>query len=73
MRTRADMQAQLDLCFRVLSRIGQSYYKGQTWQELLASKPTREFDAQWGDPGVFLQTAYEGAWLHINEIRRVIR
>jgi cyclase len=72
-RTRADLQAQLDLCFTVLLRIGQSYYKGQTWQELLASKPTREFDAQWGDPGVFLQTAYEGAWLHINEIRRVTR
>ena len=29
--------------------------------------------AQWGDPGVFLRTAYEGAWLHINEIRRVTR
>lgn len=72
-RTRADLEAQLELCFTVLTRIGQSYYKGQTWQELLASKPTREFDAQWGDPGLFLQTAYEGAWLHINEIRRVTR
>lgn len=72
-RTRADMEAQLELCYTVLTRIGQSYYKGQTWQELLASKPTREFDAQWGDPSLFLQTAYEGAWLHINEIRRVTR
>jgi cyclase len=72
-RTRADMRAQLDLCFTVLSRIAQSYYKGQTWQQLLDSQPTREFDAQWGKPEVFLQTAYEGAWLHINEIRRVTR
>jgi cyclase len=72
-RTRSDLQAQLDLCFTVLSRIGESYYKGQTWQQLLDSKPTREFDAQWGDPRIFLQTAYEGAWLHINEIRRVTR
>jgi cyclase len=73
MRTRADLQAQLEMCFTVLSRIGESYYKGQTWQQLLDSKPTRDFDAQWGDPGTFLQTAYEGAWLHINEIRRVTR
>jgi cyclase len=73
MRTRADLEAQLDLCFTVLSRIGASYYKGQTWQQLLDSKPTRDFDAQWGDPATFLQTAYEGAWLHINEIRRVTR
>ncbi len=73
LRSRADLQAQLELCFTVLSRIADSYYKGQTWQQLLDSKPTREFDAQWGDPGTFLKTAYEGAWLHINEIRRVTR
>jgi cyclase len=73
MRTKADLQAQLDVCFTVLSRIGDSYYKGQTWQQLLDSKPTREFDERWGNPDVFLKTAYEGAWLHVNEIRRVTR
>ncbi len=73
LRTRADLESQLDVCFNVLSRIGESYYKGQTWAQLVASKPTREFDQKWGDPGVFLRTAYEGAWLHINEIRRVAR
>ena len=73
LRTRADLQAQLDMCFSVLTRIGESYYKGQTWQQLVDSKPTREFDATWGNPDLFLKTAYEGAWLHINEIRRVTR
>lgn len=70
LRTRADLKAQHDMCLQVLTRISRSYYKGQTWQQLLASAPTREFDAQWGDPSLFLKTAYEGAWLHINEIRR---
>ncbi len=73
LRTLADLQSQLDVCFNVLARIGDSYYKGQTWRQLLDSRPTREFDQQWGDPDVFLKTAYEGAWLHINEIRRVSR
>jgi len=73
LRTRADLEAQLDLCFTTLSRIGQSYYKGQTWDELVASKPTRDFDARWGNPDTFLRLAYEGAWYHINEIRRVTR
>ena len=73
LRTRADLQAQLDMCFTVLGRIGDSYYKGQTWQQLVDSKPTREFDTKWGDPDLFLKTAYEGAWLHITEIRRVTR
>jgi len=72
-RTREDLKEQLDLSFEVLTKIADSYYKGQTWEELLASAPTRAFDAKWGNPDLFLKTAYAGAWLHINEIRRVTR
>ncbi len=72
-RTRADLEAQIDVCFTALSKISESYYKGQTWDELVASKPTRDFDARWGNPDTFLRLAYEGAWNHINEIRRVTR
>jgi glyoxylase-like metal-dependent hydrolase (beta-lactamase superfamily II) len=72
LRTRADLEAQIDVCFTALSKIGDSY-KGQTWEELVASKPTRDFDARWGNPDTFLRLAYEGAWNHINEIRRVTR
>ncbi len=39
------LKQQEEMCFTVISRIGDSYYKGQTWDELLASNPTREFDA----------------------------
>ena len=72
-RTRADLEAQIEVCFTALSKIGDSYYKGQTWTELVASKPMRDFDAHWGNPDTFLRLAYEGAWNHINEIRRVTR
>jgi len=72
-RTQAHLKSQQDMCFTVLQRIGESYYKGQTWDEFLASNPTREFDATWGDPALFLRNAYKGAWEHINEIRRVTR
>jgi glyoxylase-like metal-dependent hydrolase (beta-lactamase superfamily II) len=67
------LKRQQELCFNVLTRIGESYYKGQTFQELLASKPAREVEAQLGDPTRFLQTAYETAWYHVGEIRRVAR
>jgi glyoxylase-like metal-dependent hydrolase (beta-lactamase superfamily II) len=73
LRTRADLEAQIDVCYTALSKIGESYYKGQTWNELVASRPTRDFDARWGNPDTFLRLAYEGAWYHINEIRRVTR
>ena len=69
-RTRADVQAQLDMCSAVLSMIGASYFKGQTWEEFRASEPTGAFDAQWGNPQPFLQMAYDGAWYHVKEIRR---
>ena len=70
---KADLLAQQDLCFTVLQRVAESYYKGETRQQFLGSQPTREFDAVRGDPKAFLLQAYEGAWGHINEIRRVTR
>ncbi len=72
-RTRADVQAQLDMCTAVIGKIGAHYFKGGTWQQLQESKPTAEFDAQWGNPEPFLQMAYDGGWYHVNEIRRYSR
>ena len=70
---KADLLGQQDMCFTVLQRIAESYYKGETRQQFMASQPTREFDAARGDPRAFLLQAYESAWSHINEIRRVTR
>jgi glyoxylase-like metal-dependent hydrolase (beta-lactamase superfamily II) len=67
------LKQQQEMCYTVLSRIGENYYKGGTYEELLAAKPTREFDAQFGEPALFLQQAYDTAWYHVNEIRRVAR
>jgi cyclase len=72
-RTRADVQAQLDMCTAVMAKIGAHYYKGGTWEQFAASKPTAEFDSTWGNPEPFLQMAYDGAWYHVNEIRRYTR
>jgi cyclase len=72
-RSRADVQAQLDMCSSVLSKIGAHYYKGGTWEQFEATKPTAEFDSTWGNPQPFLQMAYDGAWYHVNEIRRYTR
>jgi cyclase len=67
------LRRQEEMCYTVITRIGESYYKGQTWDELLASNPTREFDAQFGDPSLFLKQSYDTAWYHVGEIRRVVR
>jgi cyclase len=67
------LKQQEEMCFTVLTRIGENYYKGGTWDELVASNPTREFDASFGDPALFLRQSYETAWYHVGEIRRVVR
>jgi hypothetical protein len=67
------VKQQQEMCYAVVSRIGENYYKGGTFEELLASKPTKDFDAQYGDPALFLRQSYESAWYHVNEIRRVTR
>jgi glyoxylase-like metal-dependent hydrolase (beta-lactamase superfamily II) len=67
------LKQQQEMCYSVVSRIGENYYKGGTFEELVASLPTKEFNAQYGDPALFLKQAYETAWYHVNEIRRVTR
>ncbi len=67
------LKQQEEMCYTVISRIGDSYYKGQTWDELVASNPTKEFDGQYGNPALFLKQSYDTAWYHVGEIRRVAR
>jgi cyclase len=67
------VKQQQDMCYSVISRIGENYYKGGTFEELVASAPTKDFDAKYGDPSLFLKQAHETAWYHVNEIRRVTR
>ncbi|HXR52269.1 MAG TPA: MBL fold metallo-hydrolase [Steroidobacteraceae bacterium] len=67
------LKQQQEMCYSIISRIGETYYKGGTYEEFLAAAPTREFDAQYGDPSLFLKQAYDTAWYHVGEIRRVAR
>lgn len=67
------LKAQQEMCYAVISRIGENYYKGGTFKELLAGGITKDFDPQYGDPALFLEQAYETAWYHVGEIRRVAR
>jgi cyclase len=68
--SRSQLQSQLDLCSHVATVLGEQLYKGGTYQEFLALKPTAGHDAVWGDPALFLHTAWQGALPHVTEIRR---
>ena len=40
--------------------LSQLLAKGMSVQDMLAAAPSREFDAQWGDPTLFIANAYPG-------------
>jgi cyclase len=71
-QTKADLQAQYDMCSTVNERIGEMFKQGKSVDEVVAAAPTKEFDARWGDPELFLRLAYKGAWGHVREYKGVI-
>ena len=68
--SRSQLQSQLDLCSEIATTLGEHLYKGGTYQEFLALAPTAAYDAVWGDPALFLHTAWESTLPHVTEIRR---
>jgi len=58
------------MCSAIAGTLGDLLYKGGSYEEFLALKPTADFDARWGDPGLFLHQVHEGTLPHMTEIRR---
>ncbi len=71
--SRSQLQLQLELCTDIATVLAEHLYKGGTYQEFLALQPTAAHDAVWGDPALFLHTAWEGTLPHVTEIRRYAR
>jgi hypothetical protein len=39
---------------------------------MLAAGATKEFDSTWGNPDLFVTTAYRSMWLHVREVGGVV-
>ena len=51
----------------VIDRIHKGLRAAMSTEELLASKPTAEYDARWGDPTLFVTLAFQGTWRHLRD------
>jgi cyclase len=71
-QTHADLQAQADMCAEMRTRFVGMMRKGMSAKDMLASAPTKEFDARWGDPQLFILNAYPGLWAHVREIGGIV-
>jgi cyclase len=60
LQTRADVETERDMLATLKLRLSQLLAKGMSVQDMLAAAPSREFDARWGDPTLFISNAWPG-------------
>ena len=63
--TKADLEAQQKMYQTIFQRMNQLLRKGMGPEEVLAANPTKEFDAQWGEPTKFVTLAFKSLWGHL--------
>jgi len=71
-QTYADLQAQSDMLATLKDRLIDLMRKGIGTDDLAADPPTKDFDAKWGDPQLFLANAYRGLWGHVRELGKIV-
>lgn len=71
-QTKADLQAQADMLAAMRTKFVEMMRKGMSAKDMLAAKPTKEFDARWGNPELFITNAYPGLWGHVREIGGIV-
>jgi glyoxylase-like metal-dependent hydrolase (beta-lactamase superfamily II) len=59
-QTRADLEAEHGMLAALKLRLAKLLAQGMSVQDMLAAAPTREFDARWGDPTLFVANAWPG-------------
>ena len=67
-QTRADLEAQLELCTAAREAVRDAYRMGRSVDEFIAAKPLERFEPQRGDSELFLYLVYKGAWGHVREL-----
>lgn len=60
------LKQQQEMCAAVATRMAEIYRKGGSFAEFVATAPTRDFDAKYGDPARFLKLGWEAASYQAN-------
>src|SRR5580658_1559661 len=67
-RSRAEVETERDMLTAMKLRLSQLLAKGMSVPDMLAAAPSREFDAQWGDPTLFIANAFPGLTQRAREL-----
>jgi cyclase len=71
-QSRADLEAQYAMLASVMDRMLKLLRQGMSARDMIAAKPTAEFDQKWGDPELFITNAYPGLWGHVRELGGIV-
>lgn len=69
---RDHLQAQHDMLSTLRTRYVEMMRKGMGRDDMIAAGATKEFDAKWGDPTVFVSNIYPGLWAHVRELGGIV-
>jgi hypothetical protein len=64
----ADLRSQREMYLTIFDRLQSMLRKSYGTDEVLAARPTAEFDAQWGDPQQFVALAFRSMWGHNRDV-----
>jgi cyclase len=62
----ADLKAQSDMYSAIYDRLTTLLNKGRGPSEAVAARPTKEFDAQMGNPDEFVRRSFESLWAYLS-------
>jgi glyoxylase-like metal-dependent hydrolase (beta-lactamase superfamily II) len=71
-QTKTHLQAEHDMLAAVRERMVKMMRSGMGPDDMLAAGITKEYDATWGDPALFVETSYRGLWLHVRELGGIV-
>jgi glyoxylase-like metal-dependent hydrolase (beta-lactamase superfamily II) len=63
----ADLKAQQQMYLTIFDRLQELFTQARDTAEVLAAKPTAEYDAKFGDPELFVTLAFQSFWGHLRD------
>jgi glyoxylase-like metal-dependent hydrolase (beta-lactamase superfamily II) len=71
-QTLADLRDLAEMMTTMHQRFVGMMRKGMSAGDMFRSAPTKDFDAKWGDPTLFIANAYPGLWNHVRELGGIV-
>jgi glyoxylase-like metal-dependent hydrolase (beta-lactamase superfamily II) len=68
LQTRAAVNAEAQMLATMRTRLAKLLADGMSAQDMVDAKPTQDFDAQWGDPALFIRNAWPGLVARAREL-----